>query len=291
VQSLISFSLSDAAHVLGSVENLTLLGSGNINGGGNALNNIITGNSGANVLDGAAGKDTLNGGAGNDTYVLGSETDTVVDASGMDTITSIISRSLAGYAGIENLTLLGSAAISGTGNALANAIVGNAAANVLNGAAGNDRIIGAAGNDRIIGGAGNDRIIGGAGNDTVIGNTGIDTLTGGLGNDTFRFIAALTAANRDIITDFANVAGNNDGFQLENSIFTALGLGAAHALNSAFFWSNTTGLAHDANDHIIYNKTTGALFYDSNGNAAGGSVQIATLSNHAAITAADFQVI
>jgi Ca2+-binding RTX toxin-like protein len=89
----------------------------------------------------------------------------------------------------------------------------------------------------------------------------------------------------------ANATGNNDGFQLENSIFTTLGLGAAHAFNSAFFWSNTTGLAHDSNDHIIYNKTTGALYYDSNGNAAGGSVQIATLSNHAALTAADFTVI
>jgi Ca2+-binding RTX toxin-like protein len=273
VQSLISFSLSDAAHVLGSVENLTLLGSHNINGTGNALNNVITGNAGANALNGSAGADNMRGLAGNDVYVVDNTSDIVNESlsgsNGTDTVQSSIGFSLADIAhvsgAVENLTLIGSAAIGGTGNALANTIVGNAAANVLNGAAGNDRIISGLGNDN---------------------------LTGGLGNDTFVFnFAPNGTTNRDIITDFANAAGNNDGFQLENSIFTTLGLGAAHALDSAFFWSNTTGLAHDANDHIIYNKTTGALFYDSNGSAAGGSVQIATLSNHGALTAADFTVI
>ena len=52
VQSSISFSLANTARVLGSVENLTLLGTGNINGTGNALNNVITGNAGVNVLNG-----------------------------------------------------------------------------------------------------------------------------------------------------------------------------------------------------------------------------------------------
>ena len=53
-----------------NVENLTLTGSGNINGTGNALANTLTGNAGNNMLDGGAGADTMIGGAGNDTYVV-----------------------------------------------------------------------------------------------------------------------------------------------------------------------------------------------------------------------------
>ena len=74
VQSSISFSLANTARVFGAVENLTLLGSGNINGTGNALNNVLTGNAGANSLNGGAGNDTLNGGAGNDTLTGGRAT-------------------------------------------------------------------------------------------------------------------------------------------------------------------------------------------------------------------------
>ena len=50
-----------------NVENLTLTGSGDINGTGNALDNVITGNAGNNMLDGGGGNDTLVGGAGTDT--------------------------------------------------------------------------------------------------------------------------------------------------------------------------------------------------------------------------------
>jgi serralysin len=104
---------------------------------------------------------------------------------------------------VEQLTLLGTAAINGTGNALANIITGNSANNVVNG---------------------------GAGADTLIGRAGNDTLTGAAGNDFFVFNAAPNAAtNRDVIADFSNVAGNNDTFQLENSVFTKLG--AAGPLN------------------------------------------------------------
>ena len=54
------------------VENLTLTGTGAIDGTGNTLANIITGNSGNNILDGGldALADTLSGGLGNDTYVF-----------------------------------------------------------------------------------------------------------------------------------------------------------------------------------------------------------------------------
>jgi Ca2+-binding RTX toxin-like protein len=49
--------------------------------------------------------------------------------------------------------------------------------------------------------------------------------------------------------------------------------------------------AADATDRIIYNATTGALLYGSNGSAAGGSVQIATLATGLAMTNNDFLII
>ena len=55
--------LSSVSYALPSgVENLTLIGTGNLNGTGNGLDNIITANSGNNVLT---------GGGGNDTFVFG----------------------------------------------------------------------------------------------------------------------------------------------------------------------------------------------------------------------------
>ena len=49
--------------------------------------------------------------------------------------------------------------------------------------------------------------------------------------------------------------------------------------------------AADASDHVIYNKATGVLSYDSNGNAAGGVVQLALLTKKPTLTASDFAVI
>ena len=52
VQSSITFSLSDAVHAIGAIEDLTLTGIAKINGTGNALANEIIGNSGNNILNG-----------------------------------------------------------------------------------------------------------------------------------------------------------------------------------------------------------------------------------------------
>jgi serralysin len=76
---------STATYTLASnVERLTLTGSGNINGSGNSLNNVLTGNTGANLLRGSSGNDTLNGGTGNDTLSGGTGNDTLVGGGGND---------------------------------------------------------------------------------------------------------------------------------------------------------------------------------------------------------------
>ena len=73
---------------------------------GNGGNDLLYGHSGNDTLTGGLGQDTLIGGLGNDVYVLENGADTVNDAGGIDTITSTISRTLAGYAAIEKLTLV-----------------------------------------------------------------------------------------------------------------------------------------------------------------------------------------
>jgi Ca2+-binding RTX toxin-like protein len=57
------------------VENLTLTGTGALNGTGNSLDNHLIGNSGANSLSGDAGNDTLDGGSGIDTMTGGDGSD------------------------------------------------------------------------------------------------------------------------------------------------------------------------------------------------------------------------
>jgi Ca2+-binding RTX toxin-like protein len=198
VQASVSFALG------ANVENLTLTGSAAINGTGNALANVITGNAAANVLTGGPGTDSVSGGLGNDTYVLENSADVVTDAGGTDTITSTITRNLASFATIENLTLLGAAAASGTGNGLANTITGNNANNVLDG------------------GIGNDTLRGLLGNDTLIGNAGKDISTGGAGNDIFRFLnkAHSFGALTDVVTDFDDFG--NDRIDLSGLFGPAL---------------------------------------------------------------------
>jgi Ca2+-binding RTX toxin-like protein len=175
----------------GNIENLHLWGSANINGTGNQLANVISGNSGNNILDGGADNivDQLEGREGNDTYVLGAGFDIVIESifpsaafvgtvyGGVDTITSTISRSLGDYAHVENLKLLGSANINGTGDEAANVITGNSGNNILNGGGGNDTLNGGAGADAMFGGTGDDIYIVAAAGDTTIENAGEGTDT------------------------------------------------------------------------------------------------------------------
>ena len=72
------------------------------------------------MLTGTTGVDTMKGLGGNDTYTVNKLGDKVVEVAGQgtDKVESTISHDLA--ANVENLQLMGTAAINGTGNDLAN---------------------------------------------------------------------------------------------------------------------------------------------------------------------------
>ncbi len=276
VYSSVSYALSPY------LTELRLLGTASINATGNDLNNVLVGNSGANVIDGGAGSDSMQGGAGNDTYRVESAGDVVIEAAGegIDTVETWFVSTL--ELNVENLVQLGTADLIGSGNSLDNVITGNSGNNRIFGHAGNDTISGGDGNDDLRGADGNDVLFGGAGDDLIDGRDGNDTLTGGAGSDTFRFLAALTAANVDVITDFST----EDVIQLEDFHFTTLPAGTLAA--TAFYIGAT---AQDASDRIIYDSATGNLYFDSDGTGAAAQVLFARISPGISLTYADFTVV
>lgn len=170
---------------------------------GSAGDDILYGRGGDDTLDGESGADRMVGGSGNDIYIVDNIDDTIVEAArrGVDEVKALVSYTLANN--VEKLTLIGSDAIDGTGNRLANTITGNSGNNILSGGAKADTLIG---------GKGADELRGGSGADTLIGGAGGDELRGGDGRDTFVFQTALdltvAAAHRDTIMDFDGKRGD-----------------------------------------------------------------------------------
>ncbi|MBL8573949.1 MAG: VWA domain-containing protein [Hyphomicrobiaceae bacterium] len=150
-------------------------------------NDTLSGGVGDDTLNGGVGADSMAGGVGNDTYYVDNAGDIVTEALNEGTDTIVSSRSVTSplTANVENLTLIGTAAIA-VGNDLGNTIVGNALANTIDGGIGNDTIAGGDGGDRLTGGLGNDSIDGNAGNDILLLNDGFyDYAIGNAGDDTY----------------------------------------------------------------------------------------------------------
>lgn len=251
IRASITYSLNAKSVHL---ENLVLGGTAPIDGFGNDIDNIVTGNNNANslegglgddilnglggmdVLKGGAGNDRLNGASGNDLlfgglgddyFIVDRTTDLVIEypGEGYDTVVS----SAPFYSLNHHSQAIEAIRLAGSGNIEA---VGNQADNLIGGQAGDNRLSGGLGNDTIFGNAGDDFLNGGAGADYLLGGIGDDILNGGFDSDrdTFIFednfgqdiIQAFDNVNEDVI-NLARVTNIMDFADLQTNHLTQVG--------------------------------------------------------------------
>ena len=153
----------------------------------------------------------------NDAYFVDNVLDVTTEAAseGTDTVNSSVVWTLG--TDLENLTLTGSSAINGSGNASANVLIGNSGNNTLTAAAGNDTLDGGAGADTLIGGTGNDTYMVGRGygaellqeNDATVGNTDVMQFLSGVASDQIWF--------RQVSNDLeVSIIGTTDKVMVQN---------------------------------------------------------------------------
>ena len=269
--------LSSATYTLATnVERLTLIGFANINATGRALlSDVLVGNTGSNYINGLSGIDNMSGGNGSDVYFADVFNDAVTEtnpdmATGGNDVVYFggTSGTFTLGSNIERLVLTGSAAINGTGNALANTLVGNAAANTLTGLGGNDVINGGLGIDTMIGGDGSDTYYANVLND-VISETNAVLATGG--NDLVYFsgtVGTLTlGANVERLTLTGASTINGTGNALANTLVgnaaanTLTGLGGNDVINGGL--GNDLLLGGTGLDTFIFTTALGATNVDT----------------------------
>lgn len=160
-----------------NLENLTFVGLDALNGYGNELANVMTGNGGSNYLWGGIGADTLKGGGGNDLMQGGADNDILNDTAGN------------------------------------NFFDGGAGADTMTGGTGNDLFMGGAGNDTITTGTGADVILFNRGNgkDTIKASTGSDN-TLSLGGGIAYSDLTLSKSSNNLILGL----GNGEQITLQN---------------------------------------------------------------------------
>ena len=305
---------------------------------GNQFGQAIAGTYGNDTITGAGssvnGGDILIGLRGDDLYVVDAPNILLIEATGEGNDSATILASASGFilngdGEVETLVAqTGTAAITITGNMLAQRIVGNAGNNLLS--------TGGGGADTLDGGLGDDTyrvhgtvVIADAGGNDVLYTSGSFRLTAGAGIET---ISTAVQAGTETIDIAGNelgqlIVGNfgtnlldgregNDtliGLQGADTFAFTTPLGASNVDTIQDFVSGTDriGLASDvfaavtsggiatnefvigtaatsADSRLIYDQPTGRLFYDADANGAGAPVLFAQLAANTGLSAADF---
>lgn len=172
----------------------------------------LYGGDGNDYLNGGQGDDVLYGGKGDDIYMAQFSPDEIIElpGEGIDTVRTYIDFTLPDN--VENLILMETADLNGTGNELDNVITGNAGSNVLEGLDGNDELYGKGDDDTLYGGNGDDFLDGGSGDDVLYGGAGDDVYYYDIcyGNDTI----VETGDGCDILAFGPNISASDLGFSV-----------------------------------------------------------------------------
>lgn len=233
----------------------------NGNGGSDSVatgsgNDTVTTGAGVDVIKAGDGNNTVNAGDGNNAVTTGSGNDTVTTGAGADVIRG------------------------GDGN---NTVDAGDGRNTVTTGSGDDTITTGAGADLIRAGGGDDGINAGAGNDTISAGGGADSIIGGGGHDTFLYVSLADALlGADTISDFStsSIKGLTEGDLLNLKGLVAGFTGVHRASLESLVASGYLDFSGDSSNTVIS--------FDSNGNAAGGSVGVlVTLVGVAFATEAD----
>lgn len=283
----------------------------------------LFGNGADNSFSGERGDDLINGGGGEDFIWFGRTANAVVvdlgngtaRGEGNDTLVSIEHMGGSNFADrltgsdsdnwinpdqfgdiyTPNYRRGGADTVDGGGgfdtvsywNSLAGVTVNLALGTGRDGAGNTDRlrnieaVEGSAFADRLTGDTRGNLLAGIEGRDRLVGGRGQDTLEGGEGNDRFVFLERTDTGN--VIADFAT------GDRIEIAVAGFGGGLARGALADEAFAARA--FAADADDRFLYRQSDGKLWFDVNGNAAGGRTLIADLADGTALGATDFVLI
>ncbi|NTV15493.1 MAG: calcium-binding protein [Desulfobulbaceae bacterium] len=171
-----------------------------------AGNDTAYGGDGVDIIDGGTGADVMLGGSNSDIYMVDNSFDIVTELfneGSSDRVVSSISYSLSDN--VEDLTLIGMAAINATGNELDNLLIGNSGVNILTGGAGNDSLDGGTSVDMMSGGTGDDSYVVEVEGETVteLAEEGLDTVYSSI-----NFTLSANVENLSLTETAINATGN-----------------------------------------------------------------------------------
>lgn len=258
--------------------------------GGADGNDIIFGRSGNDAIDGGIGNDTLSGADGDDTILGGDGDDAIQGGDGDDLINAGIGNDrveggagvniIDGGAGVDTINYdRGSASPGFSGfyvelDSSADVVGSLGSTEVEDDVILNvENINGSVAGDYLAGSSAANVLRGSGGDDKLLGRAGADTLTGGAGADTFIFDR--TNGGNDQVKDYTT---GTDKIGLLEGAFGDIGSGN---ISARFVLDAGGNAAANGNAQLILDNAgagAGGLFFDADGNGAGGKVQIATLT-------------